>query len=116
MSRYIDAEKLIRRLKERYDALVDAYDIWDAYTQGFGEAFEMAEDVLDEIPTADVVEVKHGKWIDKEGDDEGACSQCRFNILDIVDSCWGMFSDKFDPYEDAKYCPNCGARMDGEIK
>lgn len=61
MARYIDADKLIHRLKERYDALVDTYDFWDQYTQGFCEALEMVEDISNEM-TINGQEVKHGQW------------------------------------------------------
>ena len=52
------------------------------------------EDVhLDSIPTADVVEVRHGRWLL-----DGRCSECYANPLT---------THKND-------CPNCGARMDKE--
>ena len=46
-------------------------------------------------PTADVVEVRHGEWLDN-----GAgftCSECKWR-------CRGV----------SYYCPNCGAKMDGK--
>lgn len=47
-------------------------------------------------PTADVAEVKHGKWT-SNGLRNPQCSLCRnYNI------------------EKSRFCPNCGARMDGE--
>ena len=56
------------------------------------------------LPTADVVEVRHGRWV-KSGQSfvyphkfrNYSCSMCGYDI------------------EKAKcnYCPNCGARMDG---
>ena len=52
-------------------------------------------DLIDNMPTADVQEVKHGRWTE---DEEGYyhCSVCK-ELLD-----WNY-----------KHCPNCGARMDG---
>lgn len=53
-------------------------------------------------PTADVVEVKHGKWIDKEyhiWGDKYICSVCGFTV-----------PKKY------KNCPECISRMDGENK
>jgi len=60
-----------------------------------------SNDRLDEIPAADVVEVKHGHWIE---DACGAiwCSQCSH----AEESC----EQKMYRY---RYCPNCGAKMDG---
>jgi rubrerythrin len=57
------------------------------------------------LPSADVVEVVHGEWINAYPDIEpnpmfmyGICSQCGFEQ---------SISDKLN------YCPNCGAKMDG---
>ena len=59
---------------------------------------------LDRIPAADVAPVVHGKWIKDDflSDDVNnaeKCSQCGELI--------GWFGNL------PKYCPNCGARMDG---
>lgn len=49
---------------------------------------------------ADVRIVEHGKWIDDAGGD--SCSVC------------GMtFNDLHPLYDRARYCPNCGATMEG---
>lgn len=69
---------------------------------------EFAE-YLDEIPAADVTEVRHGRW---EGTADGyadgelvydmwACSECGFD------------ADGAEEKPEWKYCPNCGAKMDG---
>lgn len=60
------------------------------------------------IPSADVVEVKHGKWIDVEYNYFGAkrymCNQCS------ADDFWRK---RYICIKE-KYCPNCGAKMDGD--
>lgn len=43
--------------------------------------------------------VKHGRWIEKTG--RAMCSIC-------ADECWA------DGVMEYNYCPNCGAKMDGE--
>ena len=62
--------------------------------------------ILNQFPSSDVAPVKHGQWIGS-GDgyangelvyDMWECSECGFN-------------DGFVAYN---FCPNCGARMDGE--
>ena len=67
------------------------------------------EHEIDTMPTADVAEVKHGEWIDKENPQWRAydirhCSNCGWNIaknnLRKKDLNWS-------------FCPNCGAKMDG---
>ena len=48
---------------------------------------------------ADVAEVKHGKW------ENGECSECGGDA-----PFWPMATT----YYRSNFCPNCGARMDGE--
>lgn len=53
---------------------------------------------IQQIPAADVVEVVHGRWVDAHK----GLSSCKCTVCGAV-------------YEtETKYCPNCGARMDGE--
>lgn len=58
----------------------------------------MAKKLVERQPTADVVEVVHGKWIIS---DMGFpyCSKCGTALTKSVPR--------------TKYCSNCGARMDG---
>jgi hypothetical protein len=56
-------------------------------------------------PTADVVEVRHGYWVRDSHREEAYCSLC--NGITPVDCEKELF------YE-SDYCPNCGAKMDGE--
>lgn len=55
--------------------------------------------VVEHIPAADVVEVRHGRWIDsKEDGYPSICSVCKYPV---------------DRFYKTNYCPNCGAKMDG---
>ena len=58
------------------------------------------DEIIDTCPTADVEEVRHGKW--KRGDMPTyggyKCSECGENTL----------------HYNAKYCPECGADMRGK--
>lgn len=69
-------------------------------------------DVLNSLPTVDAEPVRHGRWINYpeclgyEGayhDEHIVCSACH-SVWNIIDN----DADRFD------YCPNCGAKMDGE--
>lgn len=57
---------------------------------------------IDDIPTADVAPVVHGYWAKEKTDVivSWKCSAC----------CDCFYLDE----PNAKYCPNCGAKMDGE--
>lgn len=69
----------------------EKYDAWD----------EIA-DALENIPAADVAPVVHSYWehkITNDGENIGICHNCKYPVS------WF--------WEQAKYCPNCGAKMDG---
>lgn len=56
------------------------------------------------VPSADVVPVRHGRWIDRCEDTDGIyefCSEC------------GIDADITHYGKSYAYCPNCGAKMDG---
>ena len=68
--------------------------------------YEIADMIYD-APTVDAEPVRHGRWINKGyittaygSIDTGECSAC------------GAVDVPIEPYDD--YCPNCGAKMDGD--
>lgn len=65
----------------------------------FQEELGKVYDEILSIPSADVAPVRHGRWvvIDAEEPRRYGCSECKRLS-------WHM----------ENYCPNCGARMDGE--
>lgn len=84
MPRYIDAEKI-------------------KYTEYINGDVTVSKDLVEKIPTADVQEVKHGRWLfGRFG--SGWCSEC--------DHCGFVRGEDDVP----NYCPNCGAKMDLESK
>ena len=62
------------------------------------------EDCPDYASSADVVEVKHGRWISDDRDVLFSCSECGVQIS----TSWDYESLAWD------FCPNCGAKMDGD--
>lgn len=54
------------------------------------------------ISAADVVEVRHGRWVE-EGCGLLVCSKCNFE-----------YDHSGMPFEGLYYCPKCGAKMDGD--
>lgn len=97
MSRYIDAERIEPFIKR---------EEWDTPDERWRPESEFGQ-YIDAIPTADVAEVRHGRWIWKgeEGDSRFMCSVC--HCKEDVPTCNGE-PTIWD------YCPNCGSRMDLE--
>ena len=76
----------------------------EAFTKWLTSRYDgrMPADIVDEIPTADAVEVVHGHWIEHSHLEVGGeCSVCGWQFQ------W------FENAE-ARYCPHCGAKMDGD--
>lgn len=94
MSRYIDAEKLT-------DSIFD----WDMTIE---DLYYSLCKLVDDVPTADVQEVKRGYWIPERDPDENNRIQCfHCSVCDDDFHYIGAFVA-------TKFCPNCGARMDGD--
>ena len=74
------------------------------YTEGYLDCAEEARKAVNDAPAADVVEVRHGEWIPVEGDVIWKCSICDAEISTSWD---------YENEDMFKYCPCCGAKMDG---
>lgn len=106
--KYINKQLLLDSMQKILDSSPDGCAVVGAY------GFCVAMQVIDKYPAADVVTVRHGRWIETTqpmGWDDVTCAECSECGEDFVLDEWGM--------EDMKnlmrYCPNCGAHMmDGE--
>lgn len=85
--------------------LIDADEIrWSDHYDSDGNLSKYKVAYSDEMPpTVDAIPVRHGKWIrwrDLNGIKRCKCSECIVSYGNM----------------DTPYCPNCGAKMDGERK
>ena len=71
----------------------------DEFGAGRNSCAYDAEKAIEAIPAADVVPVEHARW-ENYSPVTIKCSRCGHVIHD-----WR--------YSECKYCPNCGAKMDG---
>ena len=100
MAEYIEREALMRRIKEIHCAECDSY-------HGVRCRACWVDDTLDYIdsePAADVAPVRHGRWEKQSG--LYSCSECGMTCP------YDVQADVIE-YWTCKYCPNCGAKMDG---
>ena len=101
MERFICAEKLLKTLATKKPEHLPNKDA-KIQEQIDYLYFKL---LIEMQPTADVVKVKHGCWIHSDkaehwrGKDE--CSECHYHTDDRRD------------LSHFKYCPECGAKMDG---
>lgn len=104
MKEYLERSTAINRLQE----IANDYEYG-----GDMDAFYVADYCLHHMielkPAADVVEVRHGRWIRTDGIAHGivsrvcSCSLCKRNAGVSENGFWYL----------SDYCPNCGAKMDG---
>ena len=95
MAEYIEREAVMKTVK-------------DGNHSDFG--ISMADltslrEVLEDTPTADVAEVKHSEW---------HCSSVSMKTRNITCRHCRRTETISNGRENFDYCPNCGARMDGE--
>lgn len=102
MDKYISVEKL----RAAFSADLQTLQSIDEHTMNL----ILLE--LDEAPMEDVAPVVHGKWIN-----EGPYSSVGGDWMKLQECsvCHAVYTSHGNtPWSNHKYCPNCGAKMDGE--
>ena len=94
--RLIDADALYN---SRPEYLNPQHETNGEYNRGWNACNEHYSELIRNAPTADVVEVVHGWWTENE-----ICTICG-------GSAW--YYDWEQKKSKSRYCPNCGAKMDG---
>ena len=86
MPRYIDADLILPEMESKFD-------MQELYLPVHFQKF-----IVDEIPTADVAPVRHGRWETGYFHDR-VCSCCLHPDNDLEERAH-------------RFCPHCGAKMD----
>ena len=90
MAEYIERERLLRKFN-----IDDMMNV-----NGTLISLQDARETLSNFTAADVATVRHGRWVCGDYYDVGdVCSECDWDSQMICPS--------------YRYCPNCGAKMDG---
>ena len=100
MAEYIEREALLKHLRECEGTPPEI-----GYTYPIFKALEC---FVEDVPAADVAPVVHGRWVQVI---------CHVEFEDgFVDRLYECCSRCHKPNgrKTSDYCPNCGARMDGE--
>lgn len=104
MKEYIEREEIMKKFA---DHVKRSNNSDFAPTPTWNQALQIVEDA----PTADVVEVKHGEWWYRPNLIKtkvtkwpvAECDKCGMTFCDVINCMSEMYH----------YCPNCGAKMDG---
>ena len=95
-------------MDERCIYVDDFLDLFYVASAGQDKTFvKVVEQVIEDAPTADVEEVKHGEWIYNTDDftPKMRCSVCGYNKP--------LVAGENVEQQPSDYCNNCGAKMDG---
>lgn len=104
--KYIDADEMIANENEAYkNSLVATNGTEKAMTNLFVHL--KINKLLQDTPAADVVEVRHGEWVYERYGGMYPCGCPRPEYKCPVCGDWTMQHER-------KYCPECGAKMDGK--
>ena len=75
-----------------------------ADTKGAYKAFWTAARAIQKMPTVDAVEVVHGRWVMKETMIRSPFAKNAYCSVCLEETSYAH-----------NYCPNCGAKMDGDV-
>ena len=89
---YIEREAALKAMSQAIQDRTWSMDDFDVMIK--------MEDYVADLPAADVAPVVHGEWVYDHWC-EFKCSEC------------GQLSNSIPFKAKERYCPNCGARMDG---
>lgn len=110
-----DLDLLKDGLKCHYQSTDEKYETDRQWAIGYNAGLNRALHSITYAKTVDAVPVVHGFW--KETDEsvgwgEEPCAKCS-----ACDELWVLGEWDFDDFKTfMHYCPNCGARMDGEAE
>lgn len=102
---YIDRDEILPAI-EAYIELPTAYE-------------NIEREIRNIPPAADVSPVVHGEWVYKTDEDaiwrtKAICSACKYVVANNTHLTHEYGVENFEKLH--KFCPNCGAKMDGGEK
>lgn len=96
MSKYYDLDKLKKLIEAKAETLIGDGAI----------AFHAVGKWLDLLPAEDVAPIVHAHFVKNKNLHTAFCSVCTFSIRNHTEGIESVIH----------YCPNCGAKMDEEVK
>lgn len=112
MAEYIEREKMTFHLAQELEFLGEPDSSHQPVAYGCVNGLKTALSYANDIPTADVVEVRHGYWYITEYE-YFTCSECGNSFYNGCESTAEAKQRLKDGLYD-NYCGHCGAKMDGK--
>ena len=102
MKEYIERALAVQEL----EVLRQAYEMHDDCDELVARR---CRDAISALPAAEVVEVRHGRWIEDERTYPGP--GLKNNLCSACGEVAGAWKEGLEPGRKWAYCPNCGALM-----
>ena len=87
------------------------------YGRGVQTGYQYACAFIDNMPAAEAEPVRHGRWEERSWEDMKAAS-CIHTIASARCSECGLWCEEVRDWTarvEYRFCPSCGARMDGDL-
>ena len=111
MAKYMSKKDVVFYIRKEAEEAQSAFEELGGESGIIAEAFEDLANELEDFPATDVAPVRHGKWVHSRYEN---CSE-QFEMVKC--SCCGREAYAMAFYvRDGNYCPNCGAKMDGDTE
>lgn len=113
MAKYIERGRLLSRinkLQEMCNAEVSGSKTLNIYNDIYNEIYTEVSN----IETNDLRPERHGTWVAKEFTEKGYSK--KFKYTNYFCSECGRRLKGYSSPDDAPYCLQCGAKMDGKVK
>ena len=114
MAEYIEREAISEEIRKYYYKNPPNF----SYGEGFDRGLDRAQRAILDAPAADVVPVRHGRWI--FGKDLpyswGQIPKNKYHLYcsECLEQAFNLSEDNDHDFDaDTSYCPHCGAKMDG---
>ena len=125
MDEYISKKALLKAVEEDFNkdwGERGTNGDWD-YIDGARDEYDDVIDIICQMPAADVQPIRHGRWIEKPPYKDETVKGLEFQIVCSEcdeQNCSLEFDENYNAigktFYRTRYCPNCGARMDGETE
>lgn len=111
MAEYIEKQALLKKMYASHSV-----PLLISQTTDEDIMFKTMVSIVEEQPTADVVEVKHGEWIKSIHKETPIIKDGRLFEKEHEVFCCSVCDVKIVGLRNMSFCPFCGAKMDGERK
>ena len=112
--RLIDVNDFMAKLKERHENIMQDPEVSKHMKWCEAVHYGATTEIIEKMPTIEATPVVHGRW-EKCWQEKSRhyfrCSNCQMAYMDGVS---GAIAPEYGSRA-WRYCPNCGAKMDGGV-